>query len=706
MVTQNINLKDGTPDEKRAEIRKYFIDTYETEELIFETLARDEVFYEQPQPLRHPLIFYFGHTATFFMNKLLIGKTLTKRINPLFESIFAIGVDEMSWDDLNDKHYEWPSVPETKEYRQKVKEEILSLIDTMEISLPINWDSPWWTIMMGIEHERIHIETSSVLIRQLPIENVKPHKSFPHCPISDKAPENRLLPVNGGKIKLGKDESHALYGWDNEYGVSEFDIEPFKASKYLVTNEEYLEFVNDGGYINDDFWCEEGLRWRNYHHTKFPSFWLESGVRSMVEEKSSFKLRCLTNEIDLPLNWPAEVCYLEAKAFCVWKSEATKTEIRLPDEAEYRLLREFVGIKEEHCDTPIKANWNFEQYASSTPVTHNLHGDFGDVVGNVWQWNETPINPFDGFKVHPLYDDFTVPTFDNRHNLITGGSWASTGNGIALNSRYAFRRHFYQHAGFRYVQSDRKLNQEFDLYETDELVSMYCEFHYGENNLNVPNFSKAIAEIGLEATKKGNHTKALDIGCSVGRTSFEIAESFDSVDALDFSTRFVQIGARMQRNGVLKYSRTEEGELVSLKQPKLTDLGLNGDYSNINFLQQDASNMKEIYTGYDLVIAANLIDRLSQPQKFLSDITERINDGGILVIASPYTWLEEFTPKENWIGGVKRDGEVVTTLDGLHDLLDESFESVGEPQRVPFVIRETKNKFQHSFSEVSIWKKK
>ena len=78
-------------------------------------------------------------------------------------------------------------------------------------------------------------------------------------------------------------------------------------------------------------------------------------------------------------------------------------------------------------------------------------GKLYDVIGNVWQWTETPIYPFDGFEVHPYYDDFTAPTFDTRHNLIKGGSWISCGNETLGSARYAFRRHFFQHAGFRYV---------------------------------------------------------------------------------------------------------------------------------------------------------------------------------------------------------------------------------------------------------------
>ncbi|MDF7799000.1 5-histidylcysteine sulfoxide synthase [Pontiellaceae bacterium B1224] len=696
--TKNIDLRIGSAQEKRREIKTYFTATWEIYERLFETLASDEVFYQRPQPLRHPLIFYFGHTATFYINKLILSKQLSERVNARFESLFAIGVDEMSWDDLNDAHYDWPAVEAVREYRNQVRAVINQLIDEIEFTLPIPWESPMWPIMMGIEHERIHLETSSVLIRQLELSQVRSSSLFPACTQYGSAPANELLPVQGGTVKLGKPVDHPLYGWDNEYGAAAFEVPSFTASRYLVSNGEFLKFIEDGGYRDDGWWDDEGLAWRNYHKADKPEFWRG--------EPNGYRLRLMTEEIPLPMNWPAEVCYLEAKAFCNWKSEKTGQQVRMPDEAEYRRMLEVAGLDREHCDKPIAANWNLEQGASSVPVDTFAHGDFYDLVGNIWQWNETPIYGFDGFNVHPLYDDFSVPTFDNRHNLIKGGSWISTGNEIQLHSRYAFRRHFYQHAGFRYVVSDKPVKKEFDVYETDDLVSQYCEFHYGDENFNTPNFPKAIARLALRAVGEGEKGKALDIGCSVGRSAFEIAAVFEQVDALDFSARFVQVGVQLQEKGRILYERPEEGDLVTFQERTLEDLGLTGDYSNIRFMQQDAMNMKPEYTGYDLVIAANLIDRLSNPARFLRDIPSRINSGGILLIASPYTWLEEFTPKENWLGGFKRDGEPVTTLDGLHAQLDSAFELQGESVQVPFVIRETKHKHQHTLSEVTVWKKK
>jgi hypothetical protein len=86
-------------------------------------------------------------------------------------------------------------------------------------------------------------------------------------------------------------------------------------------------------------------------------------------------------------------------------------------------------------------------------------------------------------------------------------------------------------------------------------------------------------------------------------------------------------------------------------------------------------------------------------------VHERLNPGGILLIASPYTWLEEHTKSEEWIGGFKKNAESFTTLDGLKEILGQHFRLLEGPLDVPFVIRETKRKFQHTLSEVTLWER-
>jgi putative 4-mercaptohistidine N1-methyltranferase len=125
----------------------------------------------------------------------------------------------------------------------------------------------------------------------------------------------------------------------------------------------------------------------------------------------------------------------------------------------------------------------------------------------------------------------------------------------------------------------------------------------------------------------------------------------------------------------------------------------------VEFFQGDATNLKPQFTGYDLVLAANLIDRLYDPKRLLETIHERLNLGGILVITSPYTWLEEFTKKENWLGGFRTAGEPCMTLDALRDMLAPHFVMLDAPKNVEFVIRETRRKFQHTVAELTVWQR-
>lgn len=697
-VTKTPILNQGDPEKKRQEILRYFHLTFDLHEKLYEVLKSDEVFYMRADPLRHPLVFYLGHTAVFFINKLILAKLIDQRVNPRFESIFAIGVDEMSWDDLNETHYDWPTIPQVRQYRNEVRQVVEKLIKNLPLNLPINWDSPWWPVMMGIEHERIHLETSSVLIRQLPIEKVVKHPLWKICEQSGEAPQNEMLDVAGGELTLGKNKDHALYGWDNEYGKYSTEIQPFKASKFLVSNREFLEFVEDKAYENKDFWTEEGWSWRNFKKATHPLWWIRNN-------DGKWKFRTMAEIIDMPWNWPVEVNQLEAKAFTNWKSHKTGKKFRLPTEEEWVHFRNQHEIPDQPYWDKAPGNINLEVAASSVPVDMFRFGNFYDVIGNVWQWTETPIMGFPGFEVHPLYDDFSTPTFDTKHNLIKGGSWISTGNEATRDARYAFRRHFFQHAGFRYIETDAPVKVREDVYETDALVSQYCESHYGKEYYGVPNFPKQSAEICLKYMAGKPTKRALDLGCATGRSTFELARKFDFVTGLDFSARFIKIADELIEKGYIRYVLPEEGELVSYHEVSMADFGFDGLEKKVEFYQADAVNLKPQFTNYDLIFAGNLIDRLYDPGKFLDMIHERLKPGGVLVIASPYTWLEEYTKREKWLGGYKEDGEPVTTLDGLHRHLDQHFNLIDGPFKVPFVIRETQNKFQHSLSNFTVWER-
>ncbi|UTJ05315.1 5-histidylcysteine sulfoxide synthase [Arcobacter roscoffensis] len=693
-IRNTIDLTQGSIEEKREEIKNYFLQTYELDEKLFDLLKDEKNIYEQPNRLRHPLIFYYGHTATFFVNKLVLANILQNRVNKEYESIFAIGVDEMSWDDLEKKHYTWPTLEETKAYRDKVKQIVLDLIDTIEFTMPINWESPMWIIMMGIEHENIHIETSSVLLRELKIKYMSDDELFEYKnEESHDYPTNELVEVKGGEVVLEKDRQNPVYyGWDNEFSFHKANIKDFKASKYLVSNGEFLEFVKEGGYNKPELFSEEGKEWLDFSQAKHPTFW--------VKKEGRYYLREINRVIPLPLNYPVDVNVYEAEAFCKYLSNKLGYEVRLPSEDEYYRLYDYTNAGQK------KANIGLKQFNQS-PVDKYKFDEFYDVVGNVWQWSITPTYPFDDFITHPIYDDFTTPTFDDRHALMKGGSFISLGNETLKSARYAFRKHFFQHAGFRYVQSDNECRTKLNdnVYETDDLISQYCEFHYGAENFGVKNFPKNSVDL-LKPYLDGVDTKkAMDLGSSVGRSTFELAKTFDEVLGIDFSANFINVGVKLKKYDSLVFKVKTEGELFDEKTVSLKDFDLEDTKDKVTFMQGDACNLKDLYTGYDLIFCSNLIDRLYYPQKFLDDVPNRVNQNGLLVLLSPYTWLEDYTPKKNWLGGYIKDNKEVKTLDTLKENLEDRYELL-DTIDVPFVIKETNRKYQHTVSQMSIWKKR
>lgn len=248
--------------------------------------------------------------------------------------------------------------------------------------------------------------------------------------------------------------------------------------------------------------------------------------------------------------------------------------------------------------------------------------------------------------------------------------------------------------------------KEINIYETDELVGQYCDFQYGDEYFGVVNFAKACAQKASGYAKDTHKSRALDLGCATGYASFELAKTFDYVDGIDYSQAFVNVARQLQQEGRISYTQNGEGEIRNRKEVSIDDFGFRAVGSKVHFSQGDACALAPEFTQYDLIMATNLIDRLYEPHLFLRTIHERINEKGILVLTSPYTWKEEYTAKEFWVGGyADENGNEITTLNALKDMLGKHFELVAT-EDVPFVIRETPRKFQYTISQMSVWKKR
>ena len=204
---------------------------------------------------------------------------------------------------------------------------------------------------------------------------------------------------------------------------------------------------------------------------------------------------------------------------------------------------------------------------------------------------------------------------------------------------------------------------------------------------------------------KPKQKKALDLGCAVGRTTFELARGFDEVIGVDLSHRFIECANQLKEEDSLKYSIITEGELITPCNAQLAELDLEQQSNKVHFYQDDACNLSSRHQQYNLIFAGNLLDRLQNPKQFLKAIHNYLTIDGILVMSSPYTLLTEYTPRENWMGGYREAGKEVSVLDGISEILKSHFVMINEPIDVPFVIRETRRKYQHTLAELTSWKR-
>ena len=247
-------------------------------------------------------------------------------------------------------------------------------------------------------------------------------------------------------------------------------------------------------------------------------------------------------------------------------------------------------------------------------------------------------------------------------------------------------------------------------YETDRLRSEYLLFHYGspEEVLPYPFGPREALDYAVRCVlecvdlRLAVGGRALDLGCAVGRSAFELSRECAEVVGVDFSQSFVDAAETIRVCGKLGYERVDEGHWRTSLEARLPE---GAKPERVRFERGDAMALREGLGVFDVVLMANLIDRLSDPRRCLEGLRERVKPGGQLVITSPYTWMAEYTPEEAWLGGRESCGKRCGTLDGLREVLGGAFECVGTKD-LPFLIREHARKFQWSVAEASLWRRR
>jgi 2-polyprenyl-3-methyl-5-hydroxy-6-metoxy-1,4-benzoquinol methylase len=128
------------------------------------------------------------------------------------------------------------------------------------------------------------------------------------------------------------------------------------------------------------------------------------------------------------------------------------------------------------------------------------------------------------------------------------------------------------------------------------------------------------------------------------------------------------------------------------------------DRARVEFEQGDAQALRADLGNFDVVLMANLLDRLADPQRCLEQMPRLLRSRGQLIITTPCTWLEAHTPRAHWLGGFTREGQPVRTLDTLRRLLEPTFH-LARSTDLCFLIREHVRKFQWSVALATVWLK-
>jgi SAM-dependent methyltransferase len=245
-------------------------------------------------------------------------------------------------------------------------------------------------------------------------------------------------------------------------------------------------------------------------------------------------------------------------------------------------------------------------------------------------------------------------------------------------------------------------------YESPKLLGEYLLLHYGGGEsvrlaapfvdasvTDTPFPVRCVRELLDPALLPAGAT-AFEAGCSVGAAAFELARSCRLVEASDFSESFIHAARHLGETGRHAGIRLMEGSITEPFEATVPD-GI--DRNRVTFSVQDAMRLPEGTGPHDVVLAANLICRLPDPEAFLSRLPRLVKPGGQLLLTTPFTWLEEFTPRDRWIGGwaggPSSEEELTRRLSGhfrLHRRVD-----------LPFLIREHARKYQLGIALGTSW---
>lgn len=438
----------GTLDRQGAEAR-YLANRARSREL-FDLLA-PEVYLSRPIPLRNPVVFYEGHLPAFAANTLL-GKGLgLPGLHERYDRIFARGIDPE--DEASSAPRggvtAWPARDEVLRYGEAVDAAVLRAIREEDLERD---DHPVLRRAQGLyallEHEEMHHETMLYMWHRVPHEAKRRPPGYE--PVRGGAPPPRAtVRIPAGRATLGADPEEIPFGWDNEFPRQEVEVPVFDIDVHDVTNSDFMDFVEAGGYRDPRWWTPEGWAWIPASGAEAPPFWRQAN--------GGWLWRGMFQDLPLPAAWPAWCTHAEASAYARWRGR------RLMTEAEFHRAAYGTPSGEERPqpwgegepDPERHGNFDLRRW-DPVPVGHSPGGASAwgvhDLVGNGWEWTSTVFAGFPGFQPMASYPEYSADFFDGLHRVMKGASPATGRHLVRRSFRNWFRTEYpYVQAAFRTV---------------------------------------------------------------------------------------------------------------------------------------------------------------------------------------------------------------------------------------------------------------
>jgi gamma-glutamyl hercynylcysteine S-oxide synthase len=399
--------------------------------------------HERPIAERHRIIFYLGHLEAFDWNMVCRTSFGMPAFHPRFDRLFEFGIDPVDGQLPQDQPSDWPGIEEILSYRDRVRRTVDELLERATLSRGAEpFVENGQIFRVAIEHRLMHAETLAYMFHWLPYEMKSGERRLQESGPSDfPSPSRFQVNIPAGDATLGLEANGgAAFGWDNEFQIHSVFVPEFSIDAFNVSNDDFLQFVREGGYEERSLWTDEGWDWVRQNGIRHPKFWLK--------QEDRWFYRGMFQKIPLPGSWPVYVSHAEASAYARWKNRS------LPTEAQYD--RAAFGSPEGDGQAPIpRGNFNFESW-EPRPVGSSGSSALGvfDMVGNGWEWTSTRFAPFDGFQPFPFYRGYSADFFDGKHFVMKG---ASPRTAAAL-ARRSFRNWFQPYypniyAAFRCVES-------------------------------------------------------------------------------------------------------------------------------------------------------------------------------------------------------------------------------------------------------------